>query len=280
MILSRGRNSRNRNDLEVGGENGWWRFLCLTAMADLVHVTPERNARRIARSGIAARSRGWFGDRGVYCMPVLPSHMLTHQWVRELRRWHPGVLVAVHLRVPDDESVTVGRYGIEPRRLTAAEAAAVVRGLADPRGYEVFIPRAISPNEVRHVRRTRQGLGWRYQPDAHGSTPCACPICLARGTYGAAKIRSRLARDEPTSTKPELMAALRAATTSDEIIEALLALGGRRRGGAEELVYLADHPDPEVREVLAEVLECYRGRTARALRDKLAATQPGHRPHP
>jgi hypothetical protein len=28
----------------------------------------------------------------------------------------------------------------------------------------------------------------------------------------------------------------------------------------EELEYLADHPDPDVREVLAEVLESYRGR--------------------
>ena len=55
----------------------------------------------IARSGIAARSRGRSGDSGVYCMPILASFTLTHQWVRELRRWHPGVLVAVHVRLSD-----------------------------------------------------------------------------------------------------------------------------------------------------------------------------------
>jgi hypothetical protein len=142
-------------------------------MADLVHLTPQRGARRIARSGIAARSRNRSGDRGVFGMPVLSSLTLTHQWVRELRRCHPGVLVAVHVRVPDDEPVTVGRYGTEPQPVTAARAAAVVRELADPRGYEVFVPRAITAAEVRHVRAVPQGIGSRYLPGAHGTRPCA-----------------------------------------------------------------------------------------------------------
>ncbi|MFB9360601.1 HEAT repeat domain-containing protein [Actinoplanes nipponensis] len=238
-------------------------------MTDLVHLTPQHSARRVARTGIAARSRGWFGDRGVFCMPVLPSFTLTHQWVRELRRWHPGVLAAVQLRLPGDEPVTVGRYGVPPQRLTAARAAALVRELADPRGYEVFVPRAVTAAEIRHVRSIPQGVGWRYLPGAHGTRPCACPRCLAAGTPGAAKIRRRFSPDGPAPTKPELMAALRAATTSEEIIEALWMLGGRRRGGAEELAYLAVHPDPEVREALAELLGNYRGRAARELRRTL-----------
>jgi hypothetical protein len=254
--------------------------LFFVTMADLVHLTPERGARRITRSGIAARSRGWFADRGVYCMPVLPSFTLTHQWVRELRRWHPGALVAVHVRLPDGEPVTVGRYGQRPSSLTAAQAAAMVRGLDDPRGYEVFVPRAITADEVRRVRRVPQRIGWRYQPDAHGRAPCACPVCLAPGSYKAAEIRRRFSYQEPRPTKRELMAALHAATTSDETVDALLALGGRRRGGAEELEYLADHPDPEVREVLAEILELYRGRAARALRDRLAASPTAARSDP
>ncbi|MBO4206925.1 HEAT repeat domain-containing protein [Micromonospora echinofusca] len=242
-------------------------------MADLVHLTPERAGRRILRSGVAARSRGSSGDSGVYCMPVLPSFTLTHQWVRELKRWHPGVLVAVRIRVPDSQPVTVGHYGAQPRQLTAAQAVAMVRGLADPRGYEVFVPRAVAPDEVRDVRRIPQGIGWRYQPDAHGRRPCACPVCLAPGTPGAAAVRQRFSDDRP-NPKPELMAALRAATTPDEIVDALWALGGRRRGGAEELAYLAGHPDPEVRETLAEVLRSYRGAAARTLRATLA--DPDH----
>jgi hypothetical protein len=160
-------------------------------MADFVHITTARAARRIERSGIAARSHGRAGGRGVYCTPVLPSFVYTYQWVRELRRWRPGVLVAVHVRLPDDEPVTVGRYSVPPRAVTAAEAVAAVAELEDPRGYEVFVPRAISRAEIRHVRNVPQGVGWRYVPAAHGRRPCSCPGCLPRGGYGVARLRRR-----------------------------------------------------------------------------------------
>jgi hypothetical protein len=42
-----------------------------------------------------------------------------------------------------------------------------------------------------------------------------------------------------------------------------------RRGGFQELVYLADHPDPHVRDTLAGVLRVYRGRESRQLRQRL-----------
>ncbi len=243
-------------------------------MAEFVHITVARRARRIERSGIAARSHGRSGGRGVYCMPVLPSFTLTYQWVRELRRWHPGVLVAVHLRLPDDEPVTVGRYGAPAREVTAAQAVAVVRELEDPRGYEVFVPRAISTAEIRRVRAVPQGVGWRYLPAAHGRRPCPCPGCLPRGAYRAARLRRRFPYDEPAKAKSELMARLSAAGTTEEIIEVLCELGRGRRGGAEELAYLADHPDPEVRDTLDSVLRVYRGRGARRLRERLQSTNP------
>lgn len=243
-------------------------------MAEFVHVTTARAARRIERSGIAARSHGRAGGRGVYCMPVLPSFTLTYQWIRELRRWQPGVLAAVHLRLPDDEPVTVGRYGAPPCRSTAAQAVAIVRALDDPRGYEVFVPRAITAAEVRRVRDVPQGVGWRYLPAAHGRRPCPCPVCLQRGTYKVARLRRRLPYDEPPEPKIEVMARLRSATTADEIIEALGELGRRRRGGAEELAYLADHPDPHVRDTLDSVLRVYRGREARRLRARLQRGEP------
>jgi hypothetical protein len=54
----------------------------------------------------------------------------------------------------------------------------------------------------------------------------------------------------------------------------LWTLGSRRRGGAEELAYLADHPDPDVREVLAETLTSYRGHYARRLQARVRLTLP------
>ncbi|NUS00082.1 MAG: HEAT repeat domain-containing protein [Kribbellaceae bacterium] len=240
-------------------------------MAEFVHITAERSARRIERSGIAARSKGRSGRRGVYCMPVLPSFTLTYQWVRELRRWHPGVLAAVHLRLPDLEAVTVGRYNEEPRPATASQAVAAVRDLDDPRGYEVFVPRAITVGEIRRVRDIPQGIGWRYQPSAHGRRPCACPACLVPGSYKVDRLRRRFPYADGPSTRPksELMAQLREATTGDEIIEVLCELSTRRRGGAEELAYLADHPDPHVRYTLESILRVYRGSEARRLQERL-----------
>jgi hypothetical protein len=246
-------------------------------MAEFVHVTAARAARRIERSGIAARSHGRAGGRGVYCMPVLASFTLTYQWVRELRRWHPGVLVAVHLRLPDEEPVTVGRYGAAPREVTAAQAVATVRALDDPRGYEVFVPRAIMAGEVRRIRDVPQGVGWRYLPGAHGRRPCVCPVCVSRGGYKAARLRDRFPYDAPPRPKIELMATLRLASTADEIIDVLGELGRGRRGGAEELAYLVDHPDPDVRDTLESVLRVYRGREARRLRERLRELDPDDR---
>ncbi|GAB3243545.1 hypothetical protein [Kineosporia babensis] len=243
-------------------------------MADFVHLTPERNAARVVRSGIAARSRRLNGERGVYCMPVLPSFVQTHQWARELRRWQPGPLAAVQFRLPDHTPVTVGRYTAEPQHLSAAQAAALLRGMPDSSGQEVFVLRAVTAQEVRHVRAIPQGIGWRYLPGAHGTAPCACPVCLQPGTPGAARIRRRFSRDDRRPTKPELMRQLRDATTDDEIILALMALGTRSRGDSHELAYLADHPDPDVREVLADALAAYRGRPARELRTRILAGLP------
>ncbi|SCF27229.1 hypothetical protein GA0070618_4702 [Micromonospora echinospora] len=242
-------------------------------MADFVHITRARSARRIQRSGIAARSAGHAGGRGVYCMPVLPSFTLTYQWVRELRRWHSGVLVAVHLRLPDDEPVTVGHYGAPPRAVTAAQAVAAVRRLDDPRGCEVFVPRAVTTAEVRRIRDVPQGVGWRYLPGAHGRRPCPCPACLPRGARNVARLRRRFPYNDPPRPKGELMAQLRTAGTADEIIDVLWELGRGRRGGAEELAYLVDHPDPHVRDTLNDALRAYRGREARRLRARLQLTE-------
>ncbi|MGI8336556.1 HEAT repeat domain-containing protein [Actinomadura scrupuli] len=248
-------------------------------MALLIHVTPAKNARRIRRSGIAAASHHRRSEEtGVYCAPVLQSYTLSYQWLRELRRSGQRTFVAVHFRIDDHEQVLVGHYGAsDPRRVTAAQAIALIRAVADPRGYEIFVPRAVNPAELHRVRRVSQVTGWRYVPGAHGTRPCSCPVCLVPGTYQAADIRARYPLDPPPRGKPELMAALRAADLPISIVEALQELGGagRRWGGAEELAGLAGHPDVRVREALAETLHGYRGRAAQDLLERLRSD-----PHP
>ncbi|MFI0421030.1 hypothetical protein [Spongiactinospora sp. 9N601] len=159
-------------------------------MTMLVHVTAAKNVRSIRRSGIRAVSGGWDGT-GVYCLPVLPSYQITHQWVRELRRGGQRAHIAVYFRVPDDEPVQVGHYNSLPAHMGSAEAAALIAAQPDPRGYEVFIPRSVRAGEIHRIRRVNRLTGWRYMPDAHGRPPCACPICNPKGQYGAAEIRAK-----------------------------------------------------------------------------------------
>ncbi|MFF5932132.1 HEAT repeat domain-containing protein [Streptomyces sp. NPDC012508] len=229
-------------------------------MAMFVHVTSAANAPRIRRSGIRAASHGQGDVRGVYCFPVLPSYTLTHQWLRELARFGGrGGLVAVHVRLDDDEDVLVGHYADRARHtrstVPAAQAVRRIAALDDPRGWEVFVPRAIRPREVHRIRTAPQVAGWRYRPDAHGTRPCTCFGCRVRGGYGARRLRERLPHplDGPPPPVRMLLAGIAAAGDPGDpaaLRQALHWFGMRRKGPLDRLAHLAAHPDPGVREDL------------------------------
>lgn len=228
-------------------------------MATLVHLTPAVHAARVRRGGLKAAGHG--ERRGVFLFPVLPSYTLTHQWLRELaRRPGPRGLVAVHVRLPDAEPVTVGRYSDrEPARVTVAEAVRRVAAAADARGWEVFLPRSVDRAEVRHIRAVRQVNGWRYRPGAHGTPPCLCYGCRDRGGYGARRLRERRPHplDGPGPAPRVLLAQVEAARAGGDtaaLCEALGWFGTRRRGPLSRLAGLAGHPDPVVRVALVEAV--------------------------
>ncbi|MFD4943922.1 HEAT repeat domain-containing protein [Streptomyces sp. NPDC058239] len=245
-------------------------------MAMFVHLTPAANAARIRRSGIRATSHGRDGSRGLYCFPVLPSYTLTHQWLRELaRHGGPRGLVAVHIRLPDDEPVTVGRYNHHPSATTAAEAVRRTAALDDPRGWEVFVPRAVTRHEVHRLRAVRQVNGWRYFPNSNGRTPCTCFGCRVRGEYGSQRLRRRRPHplDGPAPATPVLLRRIAAAGTPGdptELTETLHWFGMRRRGPLAQLTHLADHPDPQVRVALVEAVANWSTPGVRELLDRLS----------
>jgi len=218
-------------------------------MAMFVHLAPRVSAERVRRSGLR---------KGVFCFPLLQSYALSHQWVRELTRWSgQRDLVAVHIRIPDGEEVTVGRYNDEPATVTAAEAVARIRALDDPRGWEVYLARGVSRREVHRIRPVSQGVGWRYKPDAHGHKPCTCQGCRVSGAYGAQRLLRRpFAIDKPLPPPRVLLARLEETDPSDgkAIAEIVEDFRGRRRGPIRQLAHLADHPDVEVRLALAFVI--------------------------
>ena len=181
-------------------------------MPVFVHLTSQRNLASIRRSGIGRRSK-YVGFQGVYAMPVTRNFYVSHQWLRELKRWRNGTVVGVYFRLPDGEPVTIGHYNSAHVSMTAAEAVrlmmsvehrdpvaerkqgAMMDGLPDdavlpssPEGFEVIVPRRIKRSEIIRIKRLPQVVGWRYEPGAHGKPPCTCLCCGGRGQYGVQKL--------------------------------------------------------------------------------------------
>ena len=161
-------------------------------MGLFLHLVPEASVARIRRNGITRMRRpaGQLPKR-IYATPVTRNFYASHQWLRELKRFHPGPLAGIYFRISDEQIVWVGHYGQNHQQLTAAQAVAMFSAAADPLGWEVLIPRRIMPEEIVRVRRLPQVIGWRFYPNAKGRVPCTCDFCI-RGEYGAAKLRKRL----------------------------------------------------------------------------------------
>lgn len=178
----------------------------------LVHLARASSERGIERSGI--RGRKWnvmIGTRrveiarGVFAMPVLRDWSATFQWLRELRRWHDEKMIAVHVRVPDDEEVLVGRYGTAHRRVTAAEASRWVR--EHPAGAQIIVLRAVPRREVVAIRQMTQLVGWTETPEGTHRRSCICVMCLPIGLPGRIRrIRAEYTRAQAVlrrSTDPK-----------------------------------------------------------------------------
>ena len=158
-------------------------------MPQFIHITDERLLKQILRSGI--RAAHWRGQgRCVYATPVLKDYVVTHQWLRELRRRGIKTMVAVQFEIPDTEMVLVGHYNKEHLSVTAAQAVKIYMDHSTGLGLETLIPRRIEPKEIRRTYVPPQVVGWRYMPDAHGKRPCFCDYCQ-RGEINGRKLRDK-----------------------------------------------------------------------------------------
>ena len=157
-------------------------------MAMFVHLTAEKNVKRILRNGISRLRRMTNTPHGIFAMPVTRNFYVSHQWLRELRRRGQGAIAAVYFRIPDDAEVWVGHYNQAHQKMQATQALALLAGQANAEGFEVIVPRTIVHTQIHRVKRLPQVVGWRYYPGSHGRKPCGCPFCQ-RGNYGARKLR-------------------------------------------------------------------------------------------
>ena len=156
-------------------------------MAQFVHLAAERDSRSIVRTGIkvARKNRAL---RGVFAHPQTENFVVSHQWMRELRRSRGLSFVGVRFRIPDTERVWIGKFNGEHMDVTAAEAVGIARQHTDPLGLEVIIPRPIRAKEIESIYAPPKVTGWRYYPSAKGRKPCGCSYCQ-RGEPFSRKIR-------------------------------------------------------------------------------------------
>lgn len=232
-------------------------------MPVLVHLAREDDAKRMVRRGIRA-------GRGVYCLPVMESYFVSHQWLRELKRGGARTLVAVHFRLPDEEPVLVGRFDKQHEETTLGRAVRRIRQAPSPLGFELIVPRAVAAKEILAVRAVPQVSGWRYYPEAKGRPPfCTCRSC----NRGEIKAGERWRAVEPRRRAPgmpELLRRLRATADPGELQSLLGAVANQWRRDPEALAFLLDHPDPRVLEMLAFALASFRGSRARPMLARLA----------
>jgi len=151
-------------------------------MANFVHIADARNARAIRKNGLSL-SRAHrvveteFRKAGIFALPVIENFLISNKWDRELKRRGFRETVGVYCSIPDSEMVWAGRYNESKRRMTAAQAAGLLRQTR-MLGFETIIPRSIAASEIRIIRAIPQISGWRYFPEAKGRPPfCGCSFC-------------------------------------------------------------------------------------------------------
>ncbi len=141
-------------------------------MVSFIHIANRNDEESIVKNGIRSPKHKT-GVRGVYAVPVIISHLTTHQWARELKRRGIRSLRCVQFRIPDGEYVLAGKYNGEKLQMTASEAAAAFLKHTDPMGLEAIVPRSIIPKEITRTHPAPRITGWRYYAAAKGKKPTA-----------------------------------------------------------------------------------------------------------
>jgi hypothetical protein len=149
-------------------------------MPTLVHLADERDSEKIRKNGLKVRKNG----AGVYCMPVLPNFYVSHQWLRDLKRWGAKTFVGVYFKVDSTELVFAGKFGEEHKLMSLGEAIKEIMSIEDPLGYELIIDRKIKPKEISGIKHLPQKIGWRFFPGSHNMKPCSCEYCLKGAIKG------------------------------------------------------------------------------------------------
>ena len=118
--------------------------------------------------------------------------MVSHQWLRQLKRRGIKTISAIQFKIEDPVEVKVGRFNAEHVSRPAAEAVKAFIEHDTGLGLEIVVPFSIPAKAITRVYTPNQVLGWQYYPEAHADNrrPCGCPFCQ-RGQIKSRALRRR-----------------------------------------------------------------------------------------
>ncbi len=150
-------------------------------------------------------------------MPVTQNYWITHQWLREMRRFTQSQILGVYFTVPDEERILAGHYSEQPHSVLASNAQNALR--LRPEGFQVIIPHSIANNQISRIKNLPQVTGWKFHPAAKGERICFCPACIVSNSTGSTRIKKQRIKDIARSIANEDNA-----TTIGELNDQLLTL--------------------------------------------------------
>ncbi len=218
-------------------------------MPRFVHITDEKNARRIERGGIKIGKV----SGGLFCMPVTYDFFVSHQWMRELKRSGAKTLVGVYFKLKSDEKVWFGKYTGNHQLKEAGEALKEFKNVADKLGCEFFIERKIEASEILKIKSLPQNVGWRYSPNSHETKlSCGCPICIPRGGIRSRKKREKFEPPVKKRSLEEIAVLLRTETNDQKIDELFWQVRRKKRRSNPDIFrFILDKNDKEMIRLLA-----------------------------
>lgn len=224
-------------------------------MPTLVHLADEKDAKKILNAGIKVGK----GRNGIFFMPVTTDFLVSHQWLRELKRRGVKTYVGVYFRLKSNELIWAGKYHQQHKQMTLGSAMNEFLNLEDKLGYEFIIERKIQPQEIQKIRHLPQTIGWRHMPDSHQKgLYCACPVCISPGEINSRKKREKIEPPEKIRNYKELLERLKIESDENKIDNILWQIKRKkRRDDPEKLRFLIDKGNPSILSSLAITLAYY-----------------------
>ncbi len=226
-------------------------------MSVFLHVTQGKNIKNIKKQGIKGRKINENIPSGFFCMPVTQNYYMSHQWVREIKRWADGKNISgVYFRIKNKEEVWCGHYNKEHVKISAGQAVKLAMENKTGEGWEVILPRKVEVKEIIKYVNLPQTVGWRYFPGSHGRKLCYCPACIKEGSYKSIKIR--------LNRYDELLSRLRSTDEEGEIINILhniddMILWSKGKiKDVKDIHFLMNSSSEKIIKKLISTLYCYR----------------------